>query len=69
MKNYVLNLNAQSNGDHEVHAKGCSKEPTLNIESLGFHTNCTSAVNEAKRRYPLKRINGCIHCSYPCHTS
>lgn len=69
MKEYVLNLNAQLNGDHEVHERGCRTEPTRNVENLGYHLSCSSAVSEAKRRYPFKRINGCKHCSYVCHTS
>ncbi|WP_404469619.1 hypothetical protein [Sutcliffiella horikoshii] len=69
MKEYLLNLNAQSNGDHEVHAKGCRFEPTQNIERLGFYFSCNSAVSEAKSRYPYKKINGCVYCSELCHTS
>ncbi|WP_113928793.1 hypothetical protein [Bacillus sp. P14.5] len=69
MKEYVLNLNVQPNGDYEVHSKGCRKEPTLNVEKLGYHMSCNSAVNEAKRKHPRKKINGCIHCSRLCHTS
>ena len=71
MARYVLNSNAQSNGDHEVHNKtaGCRYLPHISNQiDLGSHPNCQSAVAEAKRRYPRARINGCYWCARPCHT-
>lgn len=58
----------QSNEDCEVHTSTCSKAPTQNFEDLGLHNDCNSAVQQAKRKHPLKRINGCLHCSKACHT-
>lgn len=69
MKKYYLNLNAQSNGDHEVHDENCSYLPTLNRDYLGMFNNCQDAVKKAKEKHPYKRINGCKYCSKPCHTS
>ena len=66
---YVLNLNQQVNGDYEVHKQGCSYFPISNIDELGRYEYCSSAVIEAKRKHPYKKINGCKHCSKPCHTS
>ncbi len=66
---YVLNLNRQDSGDYEVHKSGCTFFPYLNYEELGSYYYCDSAVNEAKKRYPLKRINGCYFCANACHTS
>lgn len=65
---YVLNLNQQSNGDYEVHKAGCSYFPTFNYDELGTHYGCSSAVTEAKRKHPLKKINGCYYCANSCHT-
>lgn len=66
---YVLNLNQQSNGDHEVHKEGCTYFPKLNYDELGRYYGCGSAVAEAKRKHLYKRINGCYYCSRECHTS
>lgn len=72
MPRYVINKNAQSNGDHEVHQvnSGCSHMPLAqNQIDLGTHLSCARAVSEAKRRYPNVRINGCYYCCNDCHTS
>jgi hypothetical protein len=72
MYRFVINTNAQPNGDHEVHnaTTGCSYMPhTQNQVDLGYHPNCQAAVAEAKRRWPTSRINGCYWCAPNCHTS
>ena len=69
MKKYYLNLNAQSNGDHEVHDEYCIYLPVSNRDYLGTFYNCKEAVTEAKRRYPYKKIDGCWKCSKDCHKS
>lgn len=69
MRKYILNLNAQSNGDYEVHETICTWKPISNYEDLGYFPSCTDAVIEARRRHPSKRINGCFYCSKSCHTS
>ena len=72
MQRYIININAQNNGDHEVHnfTAGCSFMPNNeNQIDLGWHPNCQSAVAEAKRRWPTHRINGCYYCANTCHTS
>jgi len=65
---YVLNLNQQNNGDHEVHKSGCSYFPKTNFDELGTFSLCAPAVAAAKRKYPYKKINGCYYCSTTCHT-
>lgn len=65
MATYYVNRDAQANGDHEVHKKGCSKEPSNRID-LGDHANCWSAVDAAKKYY--SQVNGCKICSNECHT-
>ncbi|MBW1297022.1 hypothetical protein [Aquimarina litoralis] len=68
MPRYYVNKNAQTNGDHEVHKYGCPWLPNLeNRIYLGEHTSCKSAVRKAKEYY--RKVNGCYHCSYECHTS
>lgn len=53
-----MNKNAQSNGDHEVHAEGCVYMPApANEVYLGEFTSCQDAVKEAKRQYT--QVNGC----------
>lgn len=69
MRKYYLNLIQQRNGDYEVHAEGCRFQPTRDFEFLGSFFSCSSAVAEAKKRYPWKKINGCYYCSNECHTS
>lgn len=64
---YFVNMNAQDNGDHEVHKAGCIYMPsTANRLYLGVFTSCREAVREAKKTYP--QSNGCVRCSEECHT-
>ena len=72
MPNYIVNKNAQSNGDYEVHvtpqAQNCRRYPELwNQESLGFHATCRGAVQVAVRR-GYRTANGCYYCAKDCHT-
>lgn len=70
MPNFIVNTNAQSNGDHEVHNKtdGCSYMPAAsNQKDLGTHVSCSGAVTEAKRTY--SQSNGCYYCCNACHTT
>lgn len=68
MKNYYVNNQAQSNGDHEVHTADCRYLPSLlNRKALGQHENCKSAVTEAKKTY--SKSDGCETCSNDCHKS
>lgn len=69
MKRYLVNKNAQSNGDHEVHIDGCIHQPdSQNKHYLGTFFNCRDAVSHAKK-LGYKRANGCKYCSKECHTS
>lgn len=72
MPHFIVNKNSQPNGDHEVHnaSTGCAHMPKPeNCISLGTHPACRGAVQEARRRYPGKRVNGCYYCARDCHTS
>ena len=74
MPNYLVNKNAQSNGDHEVHVtpqsllSTCKNYPAeVNEVHLGYYATCEGAVQEAKRRGYTK-ANGCYFCANACHT-
>lgn len=68
MPNYHVNKNAQSpGGEHEVHENGCGHQADpQNRQALGFHSDCHSAVRKAREYY--SNVDGCYHCSRPCHT-
>ncbi len=66
MSIYYVNNNAQSNGDHEVHANHCRFIP-MDKKFLGFFANCRDAVKEAKKIY--SQSNGCKICNNECHSS
>lgn len=68
MKLYYVHTVAQPNGDYEVHAEDCHKLPLpANRISLGNYASCHPAVAAAKKYHT--KVNGCIHCCTPCHTS
>ncbi|NAR53149.1 hypothetical protein [Acinetobacter haemolyticus] len=72
MDKYIINKNAQLNGDHEVHnvTRGCNYLPNLeNQITLGNFSTCQQAVAHAKSNWPNNRINGCYWCATACHTS
>ncbi len=73
MPQYIVNKNAQFNGDHEVHVtprSACSSPHYPNLENqewLGEHSTCHGAVREARNRGYVK-ANGCYYCANACHT-
>ena len=70
MPSFIVNSNAQANGDHEVHElnAGCNYLPAKeNQVRLGWHSDCYSAVRAAKEKY--SQSNGCFYCAKPCHTT
>lgn len=72
MPRFVINQNAQANGDHEVHnaTTGCSYMPNAaNQVDLGHHASCKEAVALAKQKWSNNKINGCYYCCKSCHTS
>ena len=67
MAEYYVNINAQDNGDHEVHTTGCSHPPDEgNRKQLGEFESCAAAVAKAKETY--ENANGCAYCCSECHT-
>ncbi|SDZ53327.1 hypothetical protein SAMN05444506_12465 [Pseudomonas syringae] len=72
MPRFIINQNAQANGDHEVHdaTNGCRFMPDLqNQIEVGTYPTCHGAVAAAKQKWSDNRINGCYYCANPCHTS
>jgi hypothetical protein len=69
MPNYVVNKNAQPNGDHEVHRTDtCTRLPEpRNQDPLGWHHGCAPAVGAAKAK-GYRTANGCYYCSSECNT-
>lgn len=68
MQYYLVNKNAQSNGDNEVHRNDCQRLPYLeNRVQLGLHYSCKSAVRKAKEMG--YNANGCKYCCEECHTT
>lgn len=72
MARFIINRNAQPNGDNEVHnaTTGCDFMPSPeNQIDLGIHVNCHGAVAYAKQQWSSHQINGCYYCCRECHTS
>ena len=69
MPRFIVNTNAQANGDHEVHdmSQNCGHLPNPeNQKDLGYHDNCHQAVTLAKQTYAT--ANGCAYCAPDCNT-
>lgn len=66
MATYCVNMNAQPNGDHEVHTNCDHLPEPANQKYLGVFNNCREAVSAAKAYY--SQVNGCYYCCNACHT-
>ena len=65
---YYVNARAQSNGDHEVHRRGCRHMPDQrNAKYLGIFDSCGPAMVVARESF--HQVNGCYFCSRNCHSS
>lgn len=65
MPNYCVDYNARGSGDHEVHdlSEGARLEclpAAWNQRSVGWHPDCTAAVEAARSYYD--QVNGCQYC-------
>ncbi|TDI60972.1 MAG: hypothetical protein E2O92_04315 [Alphaproteobacteria bacterium] len=68
MPRYVVNDNAQNNGDHEVQTTDCVYYPQIKSSTpLGLHASCGPAKTAAKKIYA--KSDGCATCCPDCHTS
>jgi len=67
MSVYYVNIDPQSDGQHEVHKSECthlaSREDRL---YLGIFRNCQDAIQEAEKHYPA--VAACNSCSPECCT-
>lgn len=70
MPTYCINKNEQTDsGDHEVHDTSTNRWCLPDIDNrrdLGVHSDCQSAVREARNYYT--KVNGCAFCAPTCHT-
>lgn len=61
METYYVNIQELLSGDHEVHASTCAFLPPIELRLyLGRFSNCTEAVEEAKKIY--RQSKGCYTC-------
>lgn len=68
MAYYIVNVNKDDNGKHEVHETTCQHLPHYtNQHALGYHADCESALRAAETA-GYAPADGCWHCSRPCHT-
>ncbi|MEF9967673.1 MAG: hypothetical protein RR766_04095 [Longicatena sp.] len=68
MKFYFYNKNADDNGFHEIHIKGCKHSPySRNQEPIGYFYSCKEAINHARRLNPTLKFDGCKYCNISCH--
>lgn len=69
MPYYICNKNADDKGRHEVHTTSCNHLPLpQNQIDLGFHSDCSSAINKVKTWNPTGfTFDGCYYCCPSCH--
>lgn len=68
MEFFLVNRQAQPNGDHEVHRLACRYLPLeINRHNLGYFPTCHEAV-WAARSLGYPQVNGCYWCCNACHT-
>ena len=64
---YYLNMNPQSNGDHEIHKETCVYYCRYRFSShfkyIGTYSNEFLALNAARAAFPSFKIDGCHYCS------
>ena len=67
IEKYIVNMKAQSTGEHEVHCESCSHLPDVkNRLELGLFSNCQKAIEKAETYY--NNVDGCRWCCSKCHT-
>ena len=66
MYTYFINMNAQSNGDHEIHKSTCIYYNLYhagnNFVDLGIFLSDAEAIVYAKNKYPYWTVDGCYRC-------
>lgn len=68
MPYYVYNKNKWDGVYHEVHTTECDKKPLpSNQVDLGWHSNCSSAIQKAKEVTGDNDFDGCKWCCPNCH--
>ncbi len=69
MSQYLYNKNQDQHGNHEVHISTCLYLPiTRNrVFISGFHSDCRSAIQAAKRQSGKNNFDGCYYCAPSCN--
>lgn len=68
MKHYYFNNSTDVHGNHEVHTEDCAFIPSVsNRTYIGYYYDCSSAIKDAKIKYPYKSFDGCYYCCRECH--
>lgn len=68
MADYIINMNPDTGGNHEVHKKSCSHAPDeTHQKALGSFEECKPAVAKAKEITNFTKIDGCFYCCNECH--
>ena len=66
MSIYYVDINANSNGDHEIHLLGCSLMPVHTQRVyLGNFENCFDALDFAIKYFT--KSSACNYCLKECH--
>ena len=66
-KKYFVSKTPEETGEHEVHAEGCPKIPSvIHRKYIGEYLSCKDAVSDAKGFY--YPVDGCKFCSPNCHS-
>ena len=65
---YIVNINPQDKGEHEVHRLNiCKRLPVpKNRRFLGDFSTCAEALERAKEYY--QDVDGCFFCCPECHS-
>ncbi|WP_256968969.1 hypothetical protein [Enterococcus faecalis] len=68
MPYYIVNKNIDDNGRHEVHQDTCTRLPNKeNQLDIGYHSDCTEAIQYIQNQNPAHLFDGCWYCSPACN--
>ena len=68
MQHYYFNQNTDAQGNHQVHAVGCSFLPNIENQTyIGYEPDCHAAIRRAIANTNQTNFNGCYYCCKPCH--
>jgi hypothetical protein len=69
MGHYYLDDNSRPDGTYEVHEDECLYiSDSLNRTYLGCFSGMQEAIIKTRLLFPLKKIEGCVHCLHSVST-